>query len=443
MQQSRDGEAPPKKPRSTPTTGHVTDDGILIELLYDPERRHTALVVCRGGKWTVEPTVMLPSGERLTPYSPGNPLIRHQVVVLPSEPVEYGSTATLAAEIRSYIRRYVDLSPAFETAAVTYVLLSWVYDAFNELPYLRVRGDYGSGKTRFLLVIGALAYKAFFGSGASTVSPLFHIQDAFRGTLVLDEADFRLSDEKAEVVKILNNGNVAGMPVLRTMQNGKGELQPRAFQVFGPKVLASRGTYEDQALESRFLTEAMGGRPLRQGIPINLPDAYRDEARALRNKLLVYRFRNRHSAAIDPSLIDDALEARRNQVLVPLLSMAPDGAARAAIGELSQQETAGEGESIKHRLADIVRDLIAADPDKHIPIAAITSALRSSGAPSYANVEPRYVGALVRRVLGLPTAKRHGIYVIPHDQAATLLAQHRTVGSGDRHVGDVSRIGEL
>jgi hypothetical protein len=184
-----------------------------------------------------------------------------------------------------------------------------VYDAFNELPYLRVRGDYGSGKTRFLLVIGALAYKAFFGSGASTVSPLFHIQDAFRGTLVLDEADFRLSDEKAEVVKILNNGNVAGMPVLRTMQNGKGELQPRAFQVFGPKVLASRGSYEDQALESRFLTEAMGGRPLRQGIPINLPDAYRDEARALRNKLLVYRFRNRHSAAIDPSLVDDALEA--------------------------------------------------------------------------------------------------------------------------------------
>src|SRR3546814_3595550 len=56
-----------------------------------------------------------------------------------------------------------------------------------------------------------------------------------------------LSDEKAEIVKILNNGNVAGMPVLRTMQNGKGELQPRAFQVFGPKVLASRGSYDDQA----------------------------------------------------------------------------------------------------------------------------------------------------------------------------------------------------
>src|SRR3546814_728556 len=279
----------------------------------------------------IEQAITLPSGERLAPYSPGNALIRHQVVVLPSEPAEYGSTADLAAAIRAYIRRYVDLSPAFETAAVTYILLTWVYDAFNEVPYLRVRGDYGSGKTRFLLVIGALAYKAFFGSGASTVSPLFHIQDAFRGTLVLDEADFRFSDEKAEIVKILNNGNVAGMPVLRTMQNGKGELQPRAFQVFGPKVLASRGSYDDQALESRFLTEAMGDRPLRRDIPINLPDAYRDEARALRNKLLLYRFRNRHSTAIDPSLVEETLEARRNPVLVPLFSISPDPEMREAI----------------------------------------------------------------------------------------------------------------
>ena len=29
---------------------------------------------------------------------------------------------------------------------------------------------------------------------ASTVSPIFHILDAFGGTLVLDEADFRFSD---------------------------------------------------------------------------------------------------------------------------------------------------------------------------------------------------------------------------------------------------------
>ena len=82
--------------------------------------------------------------------------------------------------------------------------------------------------------------------------------DAFRGTLIFDEADFRFSDERAAIVKILNNGNVRGMPVLRTMMNRQREFNPQAFQVFGPKIVATRGSYEDKAHESRFITEEMG-----------------------------------------------------------------------------------------------------------------------------------------------------------------------------------------
>ena len=114
------------------------------------------------------------------------------MILLPSGPEEYGSEAELVAEIQAYIHRYVDLSPQFERIASYYVLFSWLYDGFNELPYLRVRGDYGSGKTRFLLVVGSLCYKPVFTTGASTVSPIFHILDAFRGTLVIDEARFPL-----------------------------------------------------------------------------------------------------------------------------------------------------------------------------------------------------------------------------------------------------------
>ena len=71
--------------------------------------------------------------------------------------------------------------------------------------------DTGSGKTRFLLTAGSLCYKPIFASGASTVSPLFRILDSMRGTLIVDEGDFRFSDEKAELVKILNNGNGRGL----------------------------------------------------------------------------------------------------------------------------------------------------------------------------------------------------------------------------------------
>lgn len=33
----------------------------------------------------------------------------------------------------------MDLSPAFEELVASYVLFTWLYDAFEELSYLRVR----------------------------------------------------------------------------------------------------------------------------------------------------------------------------------------------------------------------------------------------------------------------------------------------------------------
>ena len=89
-------------------------------------------------------------------------------------------------------------------------------------------------------MLGSLAYKGFFASGASTVSPIFHTIDTFRGTLIFDEADFRFSDEQADIVKILNNGNARRFPVLRQSMTVNREFNPRAFTVYGPKIVAMR-----------------------------------------------------------------------------------------------------------------------------------------------------------------------------------------------------------
>jgi hypothetical protein len=47
---------------------------------------------------------------------------------------------------------------------------------------------------------------------------------------------------------------------------------------FGPKLIATRGYFQDRALESRCLTEEMGGRKLREDVPINLGAEYKNEA---------------------------------------------------------------------------------------------------------------------------------------------------------------------
>ena len=68
----------------------------------------------------------------------------------------------------------------------------------------------------------------------------------------------------------------------------------------------------------------MGSRQLRSDIPINLPETFKEEARELRNKLLLYRFHRRLEVKLDPGLADPKLEPRLNQILLPLLSVVSD-----------------------------------------------------------------------------------------------------------------------
>ena len=399
-----------------PTVSRRLPDGRLVELVFDPEAKHTRLAVGCGTVITIEKEIEGEGGWKLVPYSATNNLIKHGVLMLAAKPEPYGTIADLVGDIERYLHRYVDFDERFEMLASYYVLLTWVYDAFNELPYLRFRGDYGSGKTRALFVVGSLCYKAFFASGASTVSPIFHTLDEFRGTLVIDEADFRFSDEKAEMSKILNNGNVRGFPVLRTQVTQKKEFEPRAFNVFGPKLVAMRRSFEDQALESRFFTEEMGRKTLRGDIPINLPESQKAEALALRNKLLSYRFERLPKIRIDATLVDPALSPRLNQILVPLLSIVDDEGLRDRIKSMAHDLDADLQAKRSATPETIIRSLLS-DAFKGgrqtVSVGELANCLRQElGDDNGRPFTSRYVGELLRQRLGIRAYKSHGIYVV-------------------------------
>src|SRR5499433_2364020 len=368
-----------KQQMPLPTVSAVFDDGAILEMVYRPQEKRTAFVLWKDGEWSFEPSLSIDPFRRLVPYSANNNLIKNEVVLLPSEPEEYGSEESLLGEIQSFIHRYVDVSPLFQEIASYYVLFSWVHDGFNELPYLRVRGDPGSGKTRFLLTIGSLCYKPIFASGASTVSPIFRILDSFHGTLIVDEGDFRFSDEKAEVVKILNNGNVKGFPVLRSEVSGKGrEFNPRAYHVFGPKLVATRGFFDDKALESRFLTEEMGQYRLRDDVPINLPSTWKEEALHIRNQLLLFRFRNLNKRKPAENLVDRTIEPRLNQIFVPLLCIIEDPEAKRDLQELAKRYNhemiADRGMDMEAQILEIIRDMLSSPyGEARLPLKDITS----------------------------------------------------------------------
>lgn len=415
----------------TPTVSRVLPDGRLVELLHDPDKRSTALAVGGpDGAVSLHDALDLADGERLIPYAADNNLIATGCVLLPSEVGSFTTHADMVSRIQMFLHRYVDLSPAFEAIAAHYVLLSWVHDAFSELPYLRLRGDYGTGKTRALIAIGSLCYKPFFASGASTVSPIFHVLDAFGGTLVLDEADFRFSDATAPLSKILNNGNVAGLPVLRTMTNRHKELNPRAFRVFGPKLVAMRHSFGDRALESRFLTEETGQRPLRPEIPIQLPPELHLEARALRNSLLAWRFARRSTVRSDPSRVAPGVEPRLNQTALSLLSLMEDADLRTQVhAELAREQTRLDDERAatpEGRVVQILIDLFADAAGGRIAVSAVATAFNRAD-PGRPPVSARWIGGLLRDRLKLTTTKSNGVFVLPaseHDKVEALARRY-------------------
>ncbi len=408
-----------KKERRIATVSAVLDDGTLVEMVLDPKTGRTSFVLEREGEWHFADSVPISPSLRLVPYSARNNLLAHQVVLFPAQPEEYGSDAALLSEIESFIHRYVDVGPLFEKIACYYVLLTWVFDGFNELPYLRLRGEPGSGKTRFMLTVGSLCYKPIFASGASTVSPLFRILDSFRGTLVIDEGDFRLSDEQAEIVKILNNGNAKGFPVLRSEATGnRGEFNPRAYEVYGPKLIATRGFFKDRALESRCLTEETGGRPLRDDIPISLPQSFKDEAQSLRNKLLLYRFRNL-KAGRQSEAPDRAIEPRLNQIFLPLLSVVSNPKDREELRALARRyhgEMVNErGMDLEAQILEVIRDL--RQSERTLSVRDITSWLVDRHGDEYERkINAKWVGSVLRKKLQLRTSRsKHGYAILPEE----------------------------
>jgi hypothetical protein len=115
--------------------------------------------------------------------------------------------------------------------------------------------------------------------------------DRWKGTLIIDEGDFGKSrDSTAAMEKILVCGFERGKPIIRCNPNDPAEVN--FFDPFGPKIIATRYGFKDKALESRCFTEIMK-ESIRIDVPIQLPFEFEEEARHLRNKLLMYRFRNR------------------------------------------------------------------------------------------------------------------------------------------------------
>ena len=390
----------------------LTDGALLEEIVRDGE---TALLLQRpDGDIEIAESIEY-GGIKFAPWR-GN-LVETGAVKLAGPPTPYGTVESLISDLRDFIHTYVQLTKSAEEMAPWYVLHTWTADQARVTPYLRLLDDYGRGKTRALETIGHLCHLAMFAAGATTPSPIFRMIEMFRGgTLVMDEADSSGSELWTDLSKILNQGYVAGWPVIRSEKAG-GRFEPTSYDCFGPKLLATRGRFGDDALESRCLTYPMP-KLSRREINLILPPSFKQEALGLRSKLLQYRLDNvRAVRDWVPHVFMNGLDPRLSQILEPMRRAVADESTMAQLDAFAQRYQkeliVGRGQSLQARVTSAILSLQNAG--KPLKMGSVADETNRDGIGEDP-ISSKRAGAIVRDDLRLSTRKQQGSYRVQWDQ---------------------------
>lgn len=317
--------------------GTVLTNDNLIETVWNPKTGDTKLIVWKENSEEIQE---LP--EYISAGNVYRPLVDENVkcgrVLLTPDYSKEVDRKQLLQDIKDHINEHVEMDPRYVEVSARYTMMTWVYDRFHKIPYLRILGPWGTGKSRYLEVVGGLCYhRSLLGEGI-TQANIYRWMARYPGTLLLDEADFA-NTKDGLLVQILNGGYSREGVVIRSERTGRG-YTPVPYKTFGPKILATNTHYENDSLESRFLT-IYAKKLTRSDISAYLPPALSwDKVTELRNRLLGFRYK--YFFKINPedkiSGLDSA-EPRLAEIIKPLLQILGEGELSAEMKSYIEQDT--------------------------------------------------------------------------------------------------------
>lgn len=176
--------------------------------------------------------------------------------------------------VKDFISKYVTLRAKDLDVAARYVLFTYRYSESERAPILHVIGGAGTGKTRFLEVVGLLCYRPIVATGATSVSSLLRVLNEERGTLVLEEADYQQTDDSVTISAVLNVG-------FRRYASLRATRSRSYFRVFGPKIIATRSIFAGPHFGTKAFTIEMRGPG--DDVPVILRDEFYEELDTVRN----------------------------------------------------------------------------------------------------------------------------------------------------------------
>lgn len=163
--------------------------------------------------------------------------------------------------IHALLIRHAVLPEGAASALSLWVLGSYAYDAFRIWPKLCITSpEKRCGKTTLMEVLGGLCQRALVASGISPAA-VFRVIEAWRPTLLIDEADTFLSGNE-ELRGVINSGHTkSGAFVIRTVGD---DHEPRRFSTWAPMAIAMirlpPGTILDRSLVIRLRRKLPGER---------------------------------------------------------------------------------------------------------------------------------------------------------------------------------------
>jgi hypothetical protein len=254
----------------------VLPDGILIDLVQE-QSGDICFVVCRDGTATFHSTFQH-GNVTLVP-----PKVHRSFVDALRLPKSLGTSETprtLLSEIDDVLCTYLDLDKSDRKLVGHFALCTWLNDLQQVAPYLWIVGPSSCGKSTLLRLLGAISRRSVVAGDISSAA-LYTLSTSLRPTLLLDEFETAGDARSRSLQHLLRNGSSQGQRVFRGS---------RAYDVFGPKAIASRQGAGDLALASRGFVVAMG--PTIRDLPALEPDVLEGIADRLQPKLLTFRLEN-------------------------------------------------------------------------------------------------------------------------------------------------------
>jgi putative DNA primase/helicase len=156
-----------------------------------------------------------------------------------SNPVELKK---LLEELEEVFKRYAVLPEHVTTALALWCVFTYLIDVMDIAPILIISSpEKRCGKTTLLSILLKLVYKPLSASNISSAA-LFRIIDAWKPTLIIDEADTFIKASE-ELKGVINSGHTR--PTAFVIRNVGDDHNPKQFSTWGAKVIAVIGDVPD------------------------------------------------------------------------------------------------------------------------------------------------------------------------------------------------------